>query len=108
MNLTQEVYILFNDFALGFQRQDSWENAVKERSSSPACGTGIFCANVLQLLFNNCFFAVSAVASELEVSYQPVSILSAAVIAGEILIQNNMLVAEVSSAAADKRQMQSQ
>lgn len=105
MNLTQEVYILFNDFALRYQRQSAQENAVKERSSSPACGTVIFCANVLQLLFDVSFFAVSAVVRRLEVSYQPVSILSAAAIAGEILILYNMPVAEVSSAAAAKRQM---
>lgn len=105
MNLTQEVYISFNDFALRYQRQDAQENAVKERSSSSACGTVIFCANVLQLLFNFCFFAASAVARRLEVVYQPVSILSAASMVGEILIRYNMPVAEVSSAAAAKRQM---
>lgn len=105
INLTWEVYILFNDFALRYQRRDTQENEVKERSSSISCGTVIFSANVLQLLFNTRVFAMSAVARRLEVPYQSVSILPAAAVAGETLIQYNMPVAEVSSAAAAKRQM---
>lgn len=105
INLTQEVYILFNDFALRYQRQDTQENEVRERSSSLSCGTVIFFSNVLQLLFNIRVFAMCAVVRRLEVSYQSVSILSAAAIAREILIQYNMPLAEVSSAAAAKRQM---
>lgn len=107
MNLTQEVYILFNGFALRNHRQGTRENAGKEVSFPPAWGRVMFCANVLQLLFICLLLCSVCSVRGLEVSHQPVSIPPAAAVGREILIWYNMPVTEVSSAAAAaaKRQM---